>query len=183
MNDLFRSAMLAAVAGTLVVLGAPNALATTYYLQNVEFADGTFATGSFSTNVSGYVNGYDIVTRTGTITGYDYTDTINVTYNPGDATIVFYHATPSYDGYLSLTGVSAIDSGATDSLATGGASYECSSYACPSGTARIITSGSLTTVPPVPEPASWALMITGFALIGAAARHRARVATQVTYAS
>jgi hypothetical protein len=43
------------------------------------------------------------------------------------------------------------------------------------GTASIVSSG-------VPEPASWALMIAGFGMVGAALRRRQRQTARVTYA-
>lgn len=44
-------------------------------------------------------------------------------------------------------------------------------------TPRVI-SGSVTALPPLPEPATWAMMLLGFAGIGAALRHRPRRASE-----
>lgn len=147
---------------------ASAADATTFYLDDVSFAGGGTATGSFTTNSAGFVESHDIVTTTGVIAGYHYIDDINVSYNPGDASITFYHNDPAYDGFLTLQLASPIDGITTAALLT--SSLECSSYSCPNGTARQILSGSITTTSPVPEPASWVLMTIGFGGMAAALR-------------
>ncbi|CAM3195595.1 hypothetical protein SPAN111604_09775 [Sphingomonas antarctica] len=169
---MLRFGMIAACA---IALSATAANATTYYLQNVKFADGTSATGSFSTNVSGYPDGHSITTLTGTLTGYHYTNDINVSYNPGVSGFTVYHNDPSYKGFLTLTVGQSLDSITTPTvLLTGGTSYECSDYSCPNGIARNVVSGFLSTTQ-VPEPASWALMLLGFGALGTGLRHRRRV--------
>ncbi len=167
-----RLSILSAVAGAAVALAAASAAdATTYYLKDVRFEDGTTATGSFSTGVTGFPNGHDITTVDGLIAGYHYTPNINVTYDPGDSAITFFHLTPtSYEGFLTLAVAGPIDaiSGDVALLTT---SYECSSFSCPRGTPRFVVSGFLTTVvPAVPEPATWGLTILGFAALGTALR-------------
>jgi hypothetical protein len=159
---------LAAAAVTSATSAAPAQAQTTYYLRNVTFSDGTAVNGSFSVNSSGYPAGYNFVTTDGDLTGYHYNNDINVSYNPGDSTITFFHSDPSYDGFLTLTGHDPIDSVTVDPLVFGGASLECSSYSCPSGVSRNIVSGFLTTA--IPEPATWAMMLVGFGGVGGTLR-------------
>jgi hypothetical protein len=161
----FRKILLAILTSLIMAVTASAANATTYYLQDVVFDDGTVVTGRFSTNVSGYPDGHDITTQDGALTGYHYINNINVSYNPGDSSITFYHFSPPYDGYLTLQTLFPIDSVALNPLVLGGASHECSTYSCPGGTARSIVSGYLT-ISAVPEPATWGLLIVGFGAIG-----------------
>ncbi len=162
--------LMGGVAGLAIALGAAStASATTYYLKNVLFDDGTTATGSFSTTVYGYGASWDITTQTGSIAGYDYTPTINATVGPGVATYVFNQL--AYAGELQLTTVSPVENGLPDALVTGagGPSFECF------GSCRYIVSGSI--VASVPEAASWMLMLTGFGAAGFALRRARRTVT------
>jgi hypothetical protein len=171
-----RLSVLSAAAGLAVALASVSAAdATTYYLKDVKFDDGTFATGSFSTGSSGFSNGYDITTVDGSIAGYHYLPTINVSYNPGDSLISFYHLTPaSYQGSLNLAVAGPIDAISGD-VALLASSYECSDFSCPRGTPRFVVSGFLTTLAPAaPEPATWGLMIVGFGAVGGVLRRPRR---------
>ena len=172
-----RNFLFAILTSIVMTVTASAANATTYFLKNVKFSDGTIATGSFSTNISGYPDNHNITTQDGTLTGYHYINDINVTYNPGDSAITFYHSSPPYDGFLTLSTLFAIDSVAVNPLVVGGASFECSTFSCPGGTARSIVSGFLTTS--VPEPVSWILLIIGFGGIGVTLR-RSRKRQQAT---
>ena len=163
----FGKALRTAFAGVVVTLVVASAAsATTYYLNDVTFDDGTMVTGSLSTNTYGFIDAYNLTTVGGTLPGHHYVDDINSIYNPGASAITFVNASPSYDGYLTLTTVNPTDGALPNALVTGanGPSLECSTYSCPNGLARYIVSGSLAAT--APEPASWALMLVGVAAVG-----------------
>jgi len=161
----------AALAG-LMLVSAPPAAAQIYYLHDVRTADGRLVSGHFTLNSSGFASDHDLVTRNGALTGYHYINDINVSYNPGDTEIIFYHNDPSYDGFLKLTALNPINAVTVDPLVFGGASLECSSYTCPGGVSRNIVSGFLSTTSPAPELSSWLMMVIGFGAIGSALRTR-----------
>jgi hypothetical protein len=90
------------------------------------------------------------------------------------------YATSSFDGFLlSFTDASpisqvALDPASTLTLPSFGFSstsiwFNVSGLVAPSGSRAILT---VTSTPAVPEPATWAMMIGGFALAGAAMRRR-----------
>ncbi len=165
-----------AVLGFAMASGfATAANATTYYLHDVTFDDGTSASGYFSTSVYGYIDSFDITTVDGAIAGYHYVSgVINSSYNPGDSSATFNR--PSYIGYLSLTTTSPINSLTSGAFTLAGA--ECDTYGppCPAGHGRSLLSGSLS-LTPAPESATWGLMILGFGAIGFALRRtRASIA-------
>ena len=166
------AARLAAGVALAVLSAAGAANATTYALDNVQFDDGTFASGEFKTNVYGYISSWDITTVDGAIIGNHYTPTINAGYNPGDVTITFNRN--DYVGFLQLTLTSPLSGSGKVPLVTGfgGPSFECDTYACPSPSADVRYVAGRPTINAVPEPATWAMLIGGFGLIGAAARRR-----------
>lgn len=167
-----RNSLFAAALGAAMFIGATgSADATTYYLNGVTFSGGGTASGYFSTNVSGYLDGWSITTTNGTITGHLYTNTINASYSPGDAAITFYYDTPSYGGYLYLVIGSPIEDITTFATLLAGSS-ECADYGCAAVDPDVrYASGSISlTAPAVPEPGSWAMMILGLGAAGAALR-------------
>jgi hypothetical protein len=169
---MFKTAMIAACA---IAMSATAANATTFYLKDVKFDDGTTLSGSFSTGYYGYVETHNMTSTNGALDGHHYVNDINVDHNPGTGDITVYH--PDYQGFLTLSIGQALDTLNGDAaIITDGVSYECSDFSCPGGTARNITSGFITTLAPggVPEPASWALMLGGTGLVGGALRHRRR---------
>jgi hypothetical protein len=174
-----RSSIRTIAAALAVALGAASAAdaATTLYLKNVRFNDGTYATGFFSFSDAGYPAGHDIVTTDGSIDGYHYLPDINVYHNPDDSDAYFFHSSPSYDGYLRLAVTGSIDDiTAHASLLRGpSGSQECSTYTCPGAPLRYVVSGFLSTsLSAVPEPATWGLMVAGFGLAGSALRRSRR---------
>jgi hypothetical protein len=170
LQQRIRTRILGAVLGLAMTSGfASAASATTYYLQGATFDDGTSVSGSFSTNVSGYFDGWDIKTVSSAIGGYHYVyGVINAGYNPGDSGATFNR--PGYVGYFSLAAASPIDALTSGTLALTGIS-ECDTYGppCPVGHGRSFLSGSLS-LTPAPEPAAWGLMVLGFRAIGFALR-------------
>ena len=172
-----RLACAAAAAGCLAITpSAANADVT--WLVNGTFDDGTTVTGTFDINVYGYLESADLKTETkGVFTGFEYTTASPIYIATG---VTFVDFQPSYQSDLHLTFADNLGVAEADNPIIGGEmgpSYECQgSYSCyvPSGgNTRYIASGSAS-AGAVPEPETWALMISGFGLAGAALRGRRR---------
>lgn len=71
--------------------------------------------------------------------------------------------------YINLAFVNPLVNEGVDAVKLGGLPYSYESDNC--GRLRILIVGSAT-AEPVPEPASWALMIVGFGLVGVVTRRR-----------
>jgi hypothetical protein len=169
-----------ALLGSLAVsFGAATSTAKAdivWTLNNVKFDDGTTLSGSFTVNVYGVVTNWNLLTVDGTLTGYDYTPTINAqAHYPITNYVVFNHLTPAaYNGYLDLVFQNPLTAPGIDPLVTGHSSYECGGYAseagaCTSASIRYIESGFVSAVP---EPSTWAMLILGFAGVGLMAYRR-----------
>ena len=183
--------LVSVAAATLVAIAAPASAATTLtvtYTGNLtgvnttfnvpydqavvltgittaeDAADGSFSFSSFSANYSGNIN--TVTNASGQVTGGGSVFRIftggsvfadfNLTGNPIFATGTNYAVTVS--GGEPITGAFGT------AVITGGAG---------------VLRGELA-VAAVPEPATWAMMIGGFGVLGAAARRRTR--TSITYA-
>lgn len=165
------AALLCASAALFAAPSASAALLT--YAVSGTFVDGASLSGSFTfddagssfsqfSNVNIQVNGYDAITRVGAIfldpKGYAITFQSKAIFDGGSAARLVLPATQQNLALRSITG---------DKLA------DTSYYFRPNSlTQYALSSGSITRVPAVPEPASWALFITGFAVVGTALRHR-----------
>jgi len=165
-------------------------------LSNVLLNDLTVVNGSFSISSGGYLTSWNITTQTGSLTGYDYISPpagINGGINyPVDTDVVFNHGTPpgftdAYNGYLNIDFTNSLTTPGLNQILTGGASYECGGYgstsgACTSSSIRFVGADNFASA--VPEPASWALMIVGFAGIGFIAyRRKTRPVSQLAQAA
>ena len=163
----------AAMARTLIASAPAQAVTLNWTLQGVQFNDGGTASGTFSTDsTSGNLISFNIATTAGsTLAGAIYDPATSFIF--GDN---FYSAnsfllattTPFAKPYLNLSFANPLTSGGVNMLNLGGilaGSWECMNCS----PIRNVTAGYATTVP---EPASWALMIAGFGLTGAAMRRR-----------
>jgi hypothetical protein len=161
-------------------------------LENVQFSDGTSASGSFSINQYGYLDGFDITTITGSaLSGYTYTPIINAQISDGGTVITFNRDLPhAYDGFLQLVFADPITVPGTDPLvacnpSTPGScnptvSYECDGYeqldhSC-FADVRYVVSGFAQD--PVPEPGSVALLLTSLVGFGIA---RSRLGSRLMF--
>ncbi len=184
-----------AIAGCAAALGlaaAPtSASADTHWLVNGVFDDGGKVTGSFDIDIYGYIvrDTFDLKTSGGGLTPFEYTQDTAYSASgsvpgPDYNTYVapFYiDLQPGYAQDLHLVFQSPLTVPIGHNALLGGfqgPSYECqNSYSCyvPQGDIRYIASGSARADGvAVPEPAAWALMLTGFAGMGAMLRRSRR---------
>ena len=173
----------ALIAASAMVSGAAQADVTWYVTGT--FDDGGTLSGYFTVDVYGYpTTDYSITTTGGTsYAGLSYKPIAESGLNSSNpdntpALVVFSQDFTAENLYLNFADLLKTGS-AHNPITTG--SYECDNF-CGGAPLRTLTSGfaSIDPIPSVPEPASWALMIAGFGLTGAAVR-RAKVRT-VTYA-
>ncbi|MGZ5987055.1 MAG: PEP-CTERM sorting domain-containing protein [Caulobacteraceae bacterium] len=185
---------LIAIAGCAAALGlaaAPTAAsADVHWTVNGTFDDGGTVTGSFDIDIYGYIDGatFDLKTAGGSLTPFEYTPATayhaSGTVPPPDYNTYvapFYiDLQPGYAQALHLVFQSPLITPIGHNVLLGGyqgPSFECqNSYSCyvPQGDIRYIASGSARAAGvAVPEPTAWALMLTGFAGLGAMLR-RAR---------
>ena len=175
MRNSLRAFVLAIVFGVCATVSSAKA-DIVWTLNNVAFNDTTTLNGSFTVNVYGVVTAWDITSLDGALTGYNYTPTINAggTY-PISNYVVFNHESPAYKGYLNLVFKNPLTVAGINPIVAGGESYECAGYgstsgACTSQSFRLIGENGFASS--VPEPATWAMMILGFAGVGFMAYRR-----------
>ena len=142
-------------------------------LADATFDDGTTLTGSFSTDVYGFVTDWNLSTQAdGIFTSYNYTTGGTDYAASGNYFIDFQ---PGYFGdlHVAFQNDLSIATPTVDPIVTGEASFECqSSYSCfvpMDGATRYLVSGYADSAP---EPTAWALMLIGFAGVGYALRRR-----------
>jgi hypothetical protein len=177
-----RRLSLAAGCAVALIAAAPSiANADVHWVVNGAFDDGGSVSGFFDINVYGFLNGFDLTTTDGsTEDGFEYTP-LNSYYSNG----TFYvDAQPQYQADLHLAFLNDLGVPSANNPLLGGSpgpSWECQgSFSCyipEQGDIRYVSQGYATAL--VPEPASWALMLAGFAGLGAGlrlARRRARAA-------
>ena len=163
-----RSLLVSALAASALALGVSSASANIRWVVQGTLSDGATLSGYFNLNSYGYLAGYDLETSAGpTLPAKSYTSGGATT--PGGNYVDF---TPS-GRELRLNFANPLNMPAPlDALLP--TSFECQSFACsgPTSPERLIVSGFAS----APEPASWTLMLTGFAGIGFATRRRRRAA-------
>jgi PEP-CTERM motif len=172
---------LAAVSAVLMVVSAASAAnADVIWAATGSFNDGGTLSGTFDINQYGFLDGYNLVTTSGSIDP-------GFTYTPADSFFsngTFYiDAQPGYEADLHLTFTDNLSIGnASNPIigGLGGPSWECDgSYSCfvpAGGQIRYLTSGSASDPVRVPEPLTLSLFGTGLA--GAAAMRRRKKAKQ-----
>jgi hypothetical protein len=168
-------ALAALMAGVIsVAVVGSEAKADVYWTVDATFTDGTTVTGTFVTNVYGYLeSNYSLTTEAfGPFPGFTYNSSDSY-YSNG----TFYvDAQPGYEQDLHLQFSDPLNVVNPDNPIVGGnlgPSYECvGSYSCyvPSGgSTRYIDGGFASSVP---EPSTWALLLVGFLGVGFAAYRR-----------
>lgn len=165
-----------AIALALTCLSCAGAGAATeiWHLRNVGLSNGTAVTGSFDFDpVSGKYS--DINIHAGT-TAFGIPDPVS----PGNAIVLIAVDGPRSDStdtpVIAMNWSSDLTAtGGTVGLNTAGFSFvgTCGSVSCNSvGSETNFASGPVTTVTPVPEASSWALLLAGLGFVGGAAGRR-----------
>jgi hypothetical protein len=157
-------AAMVALATAGVVAGASGSKADVTYLISGVFDDSTPLSGEFTVDVYGYVelSSLSLTTVDGTITGYVYTGSTADPDGCGANCVGYGRTSPPYLGGLQLTFMNPLGSLAPDPIigGEGGPSWENLSYTIGGPPIRYLASGVAT---PAPEPATWAMMLLGFA--------------------
>ena len=184
----------AACAALLAGASASPAHADIQWLVTGTFNDGGTLSGYFDINVYGYLSSYDLTTTAGgQEAGFEYTKADSYWSNGS----LFVDLEPGYKNDLHLDFTDVLTTAVADNPIIGGVhgpSYECvnswSCYVPQGGVTRYLTSGYASVAGTgggdthnlafhdraVPEPATWALLIAGLGMTGAAMRRR-RAAT------
>ncbi len=173
--------ILTSAALSLTLAASANAADISWTLSNVVFDDGGTASGTFTTDsATGALTSYNIVTTVGNaFAGFAYNT--STSYKQGDNTWgpnSFWLRANDNSRYITLAFAHPLTGGPSDALMPGqlgGAavgSWECTT--CGSSGFRNVARGEA--VSAAPEPAAWALMMTGIGGMGAALRTRRRKA-------
>lgn len=175
---------LLATAASVVALasaGSAQAASIVWTLSNVTFDDGATASGTFTVDsVTGQTTSVNISTTAGLLSAFTYDGMNSQIFSNNLFPNSFLAAhVPNIDRYLNLTFTGLLTAPGSNPLALGifpnPSSFECNNC----NVVRYAISGLATAA--VPEPATWAMMIAGFGLVGAAMRRRS-IRTTVSYA-
>lgn len=169
MRKLVAAAALSAA--SVFALATPASAAIVFNLDNVKLVDGGTLTGSFTTSddLSQLIS-FSITSSTNN--GWPYGNYAGTTYTLGDATSLFWNAA---QGISANFGSSAhLNLFFDNPLSATGAVLNQTTSETQKGFNRYLVGGSVsgTIAGAVPEPATWAMLIMGFGLVGAAMRRR-----------
>lgn len=167
------------MAAMAIAAAAPaSAVTIVWTLNNVHFSDGGTASGNFSIDsVTGAAVEYDISTSaTTTFSAYHYSSSDGFVFRDYFTANSILIINPEVTRYAVFTFLQPLTFGTMNAISTVYGSYECTNCA----TSRFVTSGFATSS--VPEPASWAMILAGFALVGLTLRKGVKPMVRVTYA-
>jgi PEP-CTERM motif len=165
-----------AICGTVLSFLSLSAMASTANAAVIwdvsgTFSDGTTLTGSFTTNVYGYVETWDLFTQAkGAFASVEYDPSTSYV----SSGFQFVDFQPGYFGDLHLDFADNLTDPSPNNPILDASSFECQgSYSCfipEGGNIRDLTGGVSDFASAVPEPATWTILILGFGMIGAALR-------------
>ncbi len=170
-----------ASAFTLGISSSANAASIVWTLSNVVYDDGATASGTFVTDsTTGLASAVNVSITAGLLSAFTY-DSSNSTIfnNPFFTPDSFLALATGTTRYIHFAFANSLAAPGVNPLSIGiypvRSSWDCDNC----NNVRYAVSG-FASAAAVPEPASWALMIAGFGLVGAATRRRPSV--RVTYA-
>jgi hypothetical protein len=175
------SQIFAAAALAIAALGGSSSSGQAnvkYTVENAIFDDGTSLTGYFVLNQYDQLASWDLTTvtgtnGTGTIPGFEYTPGTTFLNGCGASPCFAFSRAPLYYGTLQLAFNTPLPSFGTDPFDVGN-SWETFSFGFPGLPVRYLLSGDV--VATIPEPATWAMMVIGFAGLGFAGYRKTRSA-------
>ena len=150
-----------------------------YTVENATFDDGTSLTGYFTLNQYDQLVTWDLTTvtgtnGTGTVPGFEYTPgTTFLNGGCGTSPCFEFSRAPTFLGTLQLAFANPLPSFGTDPFDLGN-SWETFSFGFPGLPVRYLQGGDV--VASIPEPATWALMVIGFAGLGFAGYRKTQAA-------
>lgn len=167
----------ALISGMSLAVVPAHAAVVVWTIQNGAFDDGTSFGGTFThDSLTNQISAFNIVTGNGVLGGFEYSlATASAFSQPGFGPNNLLFFANQGNRYLNLTFADPLSGSATSHAILTTSSYECTNC----GAYRLVSSGSVISAA-VPEPASWATMISGFGLLGGALRRRQRAV--VSYA-
>ncbi|MGH7023552.1 MAG: PEPxxWA-CTERM sorting domain-containing protein [Caulobacteraceae bacterium] len=158
-----KTGTLAIFAAALTLICSKGEAATILWtLEDVNMTLGTSLEGTFTTDsATGHLTAYDIHVQGGSQSGYLFQDTISEDYIASDGP-QNYEIENTGDGYITLSFMNSLTSGLSKVNISSSSFYcqACGDYSV-SGASGFVA---------VPEPATWAIVLLGFAGVGAAAR-------------
>jgi len=163
--DMKTRIIVAAALAALTVALPAKAVTLAWTLSGVTFDDGGTAIGTFTTDsTTGHLMTYSIDTTAGSTLGaFHYDPTTSFKYFNNSSSFLVVNT--AITRFINFAFVNPLTSGGVDPFVVG--SYECNNC----GLVRRVTGGVASTAT-VPEPASWALLVAGFGLVGVIARRR-----------
>jgi hypothetical protein len=176
MNKKFLSASVVATFLLLSAMLPAQAAPITYALQNVTFADGTSATGSFVFDaVTHKSSGYSIATSQGTLSAFNWDQTNSGLYfgggaGPNNFTII----TTEGRRVFNFSFLNPFTDAGGNNLINTASTYEC--YNC--SPFRRVNGGSVTSIDAVnvPEPGTLPLAFAAIGVLGFLHRRRKQAA-------
>ncbi|QDZ09182.1 PEP-CTERM sorting domain-containing protein [Sphingomonas panacisoli] len=184
---MFSTKLLAGMAAlAMAVPGVSSAQSTynfSYTAQNGNvLGTGTFTTGAANPAGSFFTPSALITNLTGTYRGADITGLLTAgTYFANDN--IFYTSPPAGSGNLDLRGVAFSTTAGMADFYFGLGGYG-TIFTRTGGTATSNVGGTFAVTPAVaavPEPATWAMMLIGFGVVGQSLRRRQTVSTRIRY--
>ncbi|KQU53523.1 hypothetical protein ASG67_17970 [Sphingomonas sp. Leaf339] len=161
-----------ALVASAVITGSANAATRTFTISDGMFTDGGTFGGSFAFNGSAYqYTNVKIFSKGGIFGDYDYSDR-DIDYGFANELVL---DAPG-QRFFNINFLNSLLGAENPSFRSSIRGYELNS----ANDDRRIKSGLLS-VAAVPEPATWAMMLVGFGMIGATTRYR-RKSTAIRYA-